>query len=58
MSHGWSGPPDESARYEDVGSSTSRLVSTEVHLDPINAMPRMSAIPVRIQRPGVGRSTP
>lgn len=58
MSHGWGGLPDESARYEDVGSSTGRLVSTDVHLDPINAMPRMSAIPVRIERAGVGRSTP
>jgi len=47
MSHGFGGMPGESV-YERDGSSTGALISTDRDLDPINAMPRMSAIPVRI----------
>jgi anaerobic selenocysteine-containing dehydrogenase len=47
MSHGFGGMPGESI-YELEGASTGTLISTDRDLDPINAMPRMSAIPVRI----------
>lgn len=49
MSHGWGGLPGESDFKVD-GSNTGILISTDRHLDPINAMPRMSAIPVNIKR--------
>src|ERR1700730_2341379 len=48
MSHGWGGMPDESEDYEAHGSSTNLLTTTGGQLDPINAMPLMSAVPVRI----------
>lgn len=50
MSHGWGGLPVDGAPYEEVGASTSRLVSLDRCIEPINAMPRLSAIPVRIER--------
>lgn len=48
MSHGWGGMPDESEDYEAHGSSTNLLTTTGGQLDPINAMPLMSAVPVHI----------
>lgn len=47
MCHGFGGDPDQ-PDYEREGSSTGELISTDRDLDPINAMPRMSAIPVNI----------
>jgi anaerobic selenocysteine-containing dehydrogenase len=47
MTHGWGGLPDETI-YERDGSNTGLLISTDRNLEPINAMPRMSAIPVNI----------
>jgi anaerobic selenocysteine-containing dehydrogenase len=47
MSHGFGGMPGASD-YAETGSSTGVLISTDRDLDPINAMPRMSAIPVNI----------
>jgi anaerobic selenocysteine-containing dehydrogenase len=47
MTHGWGGLPDETI-YERDGSNTGLLISTDRDLEPINAMPRMSAIPVNI----------
>jgi anaerobic selenocysteine-containing dehydrogenase len=47
MTHGWGGLPDETV-YERDGSNTGLLISTDRNLEPINAMPRMSAIPVNI----------
>ncbi len=47
ITHGWGGLPDDTV-YERDGSNTGLLISTDRDLDPINAMPRMSAIPVRI----------
>jgi len=49
MSHGWGGLPDEAENYLENGASTNLLTSTDVGVDPINAMPIMSAIPVRIE---------
>jgi anaerobic selenocysteine-containing dehydrogenase len=48
MTHGWGGMPGDVADYEKHGSSTNLLVSTERDCEAINAMPRMSAIPVNI----------
>jgi len=50
MSHGWGPLPDEAMDCEKEGSSTSLLVSSERDYEPINAMPRQSAIPVNIVR--------
>ncbi|MFX8339374.1 hypothetical protein ABTL37_19375, partial [Acinetobacter baumannii] len=47
MSHGWGSLPDETV-YERDGANTGLLISTDRELDPINAMPRMTAIPVRL----------
>jgi anaerobic selenocysteine-containing dehydrogenase len=49
MAHGWGGLPGDQAAYEDVGAYTGLLISTDRDLEPINAMPRQSAIPVRIE---------
>ena len=49
MAHGWSGLPDDQSAYEDVGAYTGLLISTDRDLEPINAMPRQSAIPVRVE---------
>ena len=49
MTHSWGGVPDEDSAYEEVGSSTNLLVSSENHSESINAMPRFSAVPVRLE---------
>ena len=49
MTHGWGSLPDETD-YDRHGSNTGLLISTDRDLDPINAMPRMSAIPVNVSR--------
>jgi anaerobic selenocysteine-containing dehydrogenase len=46
MTHCWGMLPGDD--YEETGVSTSLLVRTDVHVEPINAMPAMTAIPVRI----------
>ena len=48
MAHAWGGLPSEEVDVATHGSSTNRLISTDRDTDPINAMPRMSAIPVNI----------
>lgn len=48
MSHNW-GPADNSAeRLAETGACTNRLVATDRHVEDLNAMPRMTAIPVQI----------
>lgn len=49
MSHGWGGLPDASGEQAGHGACTNLLTTTESGRDPINAMPVMSAIPVRIE---------
>ena len=46
--HGWGTLPDEQADYRKHGVSTNLLISTSANLDPINAMPVMTGVPVRI----------
>lgn len=48
MAHAWGGLPGENVDVATHGASTNRLISTDRDTDPINAMPRMSAIPVNI----------
>ena len=48
MTHGWGGLPDETD-YSRDGSNTGLLISTDRNLETINAMPRMSAVPVNIR---------
>ena len=50
MAHGFGALPGDDAPYEDVGGSTPCLVSTTEAVEAINAMPRMTAIPVRLER--------
>jgi anaerobic selenocysteine-containing dehydrogenase len=48
MSHGWGRLPD-STLPAWPGASTALLISSELDCQTINAMPRLSAIPVRIE---------
>ena len=50
MVHCWGGLPDDDADYDQVGSCTAKLVSLDKHVEAINAMPRMSAIPIRVEQ--------
>lgn len=50
MAVAWGGLPDEDLDPAIHGSSTNMLISTDRDVEPINAMPRMSAIPVSIKR--------
>ena len=52
MTHGWGGLPGEATDYRQVGSNPNLLIDARQR-DPINAMPVMSAIPVRIERAAV-----
>ncbi|CAN5340784.1 molybdopterin-dependent oxidoreductase [soil metagenome] len=49
MSHNWGRADNEPASYERHGASTNLLVRNDRVFEAINAMPRMSAIPVTIQ---------
>lgn len=50
MAVAWGGLPGENLDPSQHGSSTNMLISTDRNVDPLNAMPRMSAIPVNITR--------
>jgi anaerobic selenocysteine-containing dehydrogenase len=50
MSHGWGALPEDEANYNEVGACTSLLVSADTDCEPINAMARMTALPVRFER--------
>jgi anaerobic selenocysteine-containing dehydrogenase len=55
IAHCWGGLPDE----EDApGANTNLLVACDKHVEPINAMPRMSAIPVNIRKLPTKRPSP
>lgn len=49
MTHGWGKLPDVARAYEDVGVSIQSLISLSDDCEPLQAMPRMSAIPVRLE---------
>ena len=49
MAHGWGGLPDEPDAGR-IGACTGLLISTDTGLEAINAMPRQSAVPVRVEK--------
>ena len=48
MAVAWGGLPGEKVDVATSGASTNMLISTDRDTEPLNAMPRMSAIPVNI----------
>ncbi|WP_068072327.1 molybdopterin-containing oxidoreductase family protein [Novosphingobium lentum] len=58
MAVAWGGLPGENLDPALHGSSTNMLITTDRHADPLNAMPRMSAIPVNIAPQAVKRPWP
>lgn len=50
MAVGWGGLPDEDIDPALHGASTNMLISTDRDCDPVNSMPRMSAIPVNLKK--------
>lgn len=50
MAHAWGPLPGESMDTATHGASTNMLISTDRNVEPLNSMPRMSAIPVNIVR--------
>lgn len=50
ISHGWGGLPDTAEGPDSVGTNVNLLIDTDRHFEDINAMPHMSAVPVRIRR--------
>lgn len=50
IAHGWGPNPDEPEDPKNLGSCSSRLVSNSDQVDPWSGIPRMSAVPVAIQR--------
>ena len=49
MSHAWGGNPGEDDNPFLLGANTGRLTSVDSDYDPYSGIPRMSAIPVRLQ---------
>jgi anaerobic selenocysteine-containing dehydrogenase len=49
ISHGFGGQPGETD-YQRDGASTNLLISTDTDCEAINAMPRMSGVPVRVSK--------
>ena len=47
LSHGWGGAADREEFLRD-GTNVNALIDTDVHYEDINAMPHMSALPVRL----------
>lgn len=50
MAHSWGGGALTDEKVRDIGTPTSRLVSTSDGHDPVNGMVVQSAIPVRVAR--------
>jgi anaerobic selenocysteine-containing dehydrogenase len=50
MSHAFGDAPDRDREYREIGSTTGRLVDGEREFDRFTGIPRMSAIPVSIER--------
>jgi len=49
MTHGYGWLVGEDADYREVGASISLLVSLDRDCEPLQAMPRMSGVPVRVE---------
>jgi len=50
MAHSFGDAPEHDSRVREIGGNTGRLVSVDRDYDPHSGMPRMSAIPVNVQR--------
>ncbi len=50
MAHGFGDAPERDGEHRRIGSTTGRLVDNEREYDPYTGIPRMSAIPVSIER--------
>jgi anaerobic selenocysteine-containing dehydrogenase len=50
LSHCWGGLPEDGLNDPRQGSNVNQLISNRLHIEPINAMARMTGIPVNIQR--------
>jgi anaerobic selenocysteine-containing dehydrogenase len=50
MPHAFGDAPERDHELREIGSNTGRLTPVEREHDPYSGIPRMSAIPVRIQR--------
>jgi anaerobic selenocysteine-containing dehydrogenase len=50
MSHAFGDAPERDREYREIGSTTGRLVDSASEYDPYTGIPRMSAIPVSIER--------
>lgn len=49
MTHGYGGLAGEEVDYRERGASTSLLISLDRDCEPLQAMPRMSGVPVRVE---------
>ncbi len=49
MTHGYGGLAGTEVDYRQRGASTSLLISLESDCEPLQAMPRMSGVPVRVE---------
>ena len=49
MAHGWGGLPEDGRAYEETGASPTLLIADDLR-EPINAMARLSSIPVHLVR--------
>ena len=56
MAHGFGDAPERDGELRWIGSNTGRLVDGEREADPYTGIPRMSAVPVSIQRVDAGRT--
>jgi len=50
ISHGYGGNPGEDDDPEALGCAVGRLMSSDSEFDPVTGIPRMSALPVAIER--------
>lgn len=50
MTHAWGAAPGDDEDARTVGANTGRLTPVDRDYDPISGIPRMSAIPVRVQK--------
>ena len=50
MSHAFGDAPERDGEFREIGSTTGRLVDGEREYDRFSGIPRMSAIPVSIER--------
>ena len=50
MTHSWGDGPDRDADVRTIGANTGRLSPVDVDYERYTGLPRMSNIPVRVER--------